>query len=505
MRVLTSDLPEALTLDHIKEAASLDPTYQKLKSTIRQGRRSQDEDMRAYNRVWGELGMVDGLVCRGEKIIIPDAELVRRGGNIRDWVIELGHSGHPGITTAKRLLRSRLWWPGMDDKTERRVESCLECQAATKVTRRDPLMPTNPPEEPWQVLAVDHWGPTRDGKHLLVLVDKLTRYPEVMVVRGTSGEANKAAFEEVFARHGNPAEVCSDNGPPLNGNEDHILQEYFKQEGIYHRPNQSPYDPEANGLAESFMKHVKKSWHAAIIAKKDPVRELQKHLKMVRATPHPSTGASPAELLFGRNFRTNLPDNRSNPAKGRQDILEARDRDMKEKAKQKMYKDGKATVRPHKVEVGDTILLERRTTKSDSPYDPRPYTAVEVHGTQIVGRRGEERKVRDSQRWKKVKLATKQQFSREEEQAQEDADIGPPAARHEEGVEGDQAEGQAEPQGAAGVQGEPEQVHPGRGKAVISKERWSFSPPRTQRPTRAMTRGLEAKKQAEKDRLHKRV
>ena len=42
-------------------------------------------------------------------------------------------------------------------------------------------------------------------------------------------------------------------------------------------------------LAESFMKHVKKSWHAAIIARKDPVRELQKHLKMVRATPHPTT------------------------------------------------------------------------------------------------------------------------------------------------------------------------------------------------------------------------
>ena len=38
MRVLTSDLQEALTLDHIKEAASLDTTYQKLKATIRQGR-----------------------------------------------------------------------------------------------------------------------------------------------------------------------------------------------------------------------------------------------------------------------------------------------------------------------------------------------------------------------------------------------------------------------------------------------------------------------------------
>ena len=207
-------------------------------------------------------------------------------------------------------------------------------------------------------------------------------------------------LEDVFARHGNPSKLYSDNGAPFNGGKNHILQEFFRQEGITHRTNQSPYDPEANGLAESFMKHVKKSWHAAIIARKDPVRELQKHLKMVRATPHPTTGVSPAELLFGRTFRTNLPDNRSNPAKGRQDIVEARDRERKEKAKQKMYKDGKATVRPHRVEVGDTILLERRTSKSDSPYDPSPYTAEEVHGTQIVGRRAEGRKIRDSQKWR---------------------------------------------------------------------------------------------------------
>ena len=156
--------------------------------------------------------------------------------------------------------------------------------------------------------------------------------------------------------------------------------------------------------------------------------------------------------------------------------------------------------------MGDTILLERKTTKSDSPYDPSPYTAEEVHGTQIVGRRGEERKVRDSQKWKKVKLATKQHFSRREEQIQEDADIGLPADQQPEGgAEGEQAVGQVEPQGAEGAQGEPAQVHPGQGKVVTSKERWSFSPPRTQRPTRAMTRGLEARKRAEKDRLHRRV
>ena len=50
----------------------------------------------------------------------------------------------------------------------------------------------------------------------------------------------------------------------------------------------------------------------AVIGNKDPRMQLQRHLKMYRATPHPTTGRSPAELLFARKFRTKLPDVRRN-------------------------------------------------------------------------------------------------------------------------------------------------------------------------------------------------
>ena len=148
MRILLSDLPEALTLDHIKEGAASDPVYQKLVMAIRQGRKDQDRDLRLYHHVWGELSLIDGLVCRGERIIIPAADLVRGGGNIRDWVVDLGHDGCPGITVAKRLITTRLWFPGMDERVKRSVRSCIGCQASTKVEKRDPLKPTPPPEEP---------------------------------------------------------------------------------------------------------------------------------------------------------------------------------------------------------------------------------------------------------------------------------------------------------------------------------------------------------------------
>ena len=63
-------------------------------------------------------------------------------------MVELGHEGHQGDGGTKRLLRTRLWFPGMDEKVERKVRECLGCQASTKENRRDPLQPTEALKEP---------------------------------------------------------------------------------------------------------------------------------------------------------------------------------------------------------------------------------------------------------------------------------------------------------------------------------------------------------------------
>ena len=55
------------------------------------------------------------------------------------------------------------------------------------------------------------------------------------------------------------------------------------------------------------MKVCRKAWHTALIEGNNPRAELNKTLQLYRATPHPTTGYAPAELLFGRKFRTRLP------------------------------------------------------------------------------------------------------------------------------------------------------------------------------------------------------
>ena len=106
-------------------------------------------------------------------------------------------------------------------------------------------------------------GLTQDGHHILVVIDGLTRYPEVAVVKGTCAEDNIQAFSKVFSEHGVPRRLHNENGAPFNGLDSHLLQKYLRNMGIDHITNKSAKDPEATGLVKAFMRHLKKIFHTA--------------------------------------------------------------------------------------------------------------------------------------------------------------------------------------------------------------------------------------------------
>ena len=97
-----------------------------------------------------------------------------------------------GMDITKRMLRQRIWFPDMERLVEQTIGSCLTCQASTGEYQQDPLRPNRMPEDLWDTIYSDHWGPTREDDHLLVFIDPLSRYPEVVRVQGTSTEDNIA-------------------------------------------------------------------------------------------------------------------------------------------------------------------------------------------------------------------------------------------------------------------------------------------------------------------------
>ena len=140
-----------------------------------------------------------------------------------------------------------------------------------------------------------------NSKHFLVVIDAYSKWPEVRHMSSTSAPRLVEVLEEIFAFHGFPRLVVSDNGPQFVS---HELQEYLAAHYILHHRS-APYHPATNGLAEGMVKNVKQ-W----LRKQGPcssfISSLVNFLRTYHNVPHTTTGHSPAELIFGWMPHTHL-------------------------------------------------------------------------------------------------------------------------------------------------------------------------------------------------------
>ena len=129
----------------------------------------------------------------------------------------------------------------------------------------------------------------------MLIVDYFSRYPEVIKLKSTSSKAVIEAVKAVFSRHGIPETVKSDNGPQFSSDE---FARFAADYGFRHTTS-SPHFPQSNGLAERTVQTVKN----ILKGNQDPYLAILTY----RFTQLPWCGLSPAQLLMGRQLRTNLP------------------------------------------------------------------------------------------------------------------------------------------------------------------------------------------------------
>ncbi|CAB4029109.1 hypothetical conserved 1030 [Paramuricea clavata] len=78
----------------------------------------------ACHKLKDELSITNnGILLRDTRIIIPKS--------LQSRTLPIAHEGHQGIAKTKALLRTKVWWPGLDTAVESLVKSCLPCQSAT--------------------------------------------------------------------------------------------------------------------------------------------------------------------------------------------------------------------------------------------------------------------------------------------------------------------------------------------------------------------------------------
>ena len=123
------------------------------------------------------------------------------------------------------------------------------------------------------------------------------------MITSTKFQSLRPILDRIFSTHGIPDSLTTDNGSPYFSQE---LKNYSKEMGFKLDPV-SPKDPQCNGFAENFVKSLCKLIHTCAAENKDPKKELSRFLLQYRATPHLTTGRSPAEMLSNRKIRTKFP------------------------------------------------------------------------------------------------------------------------------------------------------------------------------------------------------
>lgn len=90
-----------------------------------------DNSVRMYRPFIYEFSFHGEILLRGTRIAVPALR--------RNQFLILAQESHPGVERMKRLLRGRVWWPGMNNDTMEFVEKCTSCILVTKTNHCEPI------------------------------------------------------------------------------------------------------------------------------------------------------------------------------------------------------------------------------------------------------------------------------------------------------------------------------------------------------------------------------
>ena len=143
-----------------------------------------------------------------------------------------------------------MWWPGPSKQLENLIQKCEKC-LKVQYQKPQPLSLSPLPTQPWQKLATGlfEW---KQSVYLLV-VDYFFHYIEIAQLRQPTTAEVVVHMKSIFACHGIPEILISDNGPQYSSRE---FSEFAKAYEFCHVTS-SPYHPQGNWEAERVVGTVK--------------------------------------------------------------------------------------------------------------------------------------------------------------------------------------------------------------------------------------------------------
>ena len=248
---------------------------------------NNNKNIEIYKKFIPRMSIFKGCIMLDNRVLIPQI--------LRSNVIEMFHEGHPGIVGMKSIVRSVIWYPGIDKDVENYVKNCRTCQ----INRAKPAQNNNiewpKPKRPWSRLNVDHFF--YNNIIVFIVVDSFSKYIELEIVKSTSVQDTMNALRLIFSRQGIPDTLVSDNASCFTSES---FSEFLIKHGIKHL-TPPPYSPSSNGQAERGVRVVKDLLRRC--NSKEPFHiKLARVMFYYRTTPHSITQIPPCVALNNRKY-----------------------------------------------------------------------------------------------------------------------------------------------------------------------------------------------------------
>ena len=153
-------------------------------------------EIRKYWAFRDEMAVADGLVTKGDCVIIPKT--------LRRDILEKLHAAHQGIEKTRLRARTCVYWSGINGDIEEMINKCGICQEVQHAQRSEPLLQHEVPTRPWQNVGTDLFA--IGNRNYLIVTDYYSKFPFVKEVTGAvTNQAVVRLTKEIFSEQGVPA------------------------------------------------------------------------------------------------------------------------------------------------------------------------------------------------------------------------------------------------------------------------------------------------------------
>ena len=159
-------------------------------------------------------------------------------------------SSHLGISKCRERANQSIFWVGLAKELEQKVKNCEKCLIGRN-EQFETLLPHEFPTRCWQRVATDLFEINK--QIWLLVVDFYSRWIEIAKIPNSGARTVIIHMKSIFARHGIPEIVMSDNGTCFSSREFADFASNYDFSHITSSPNHS----QSNGLAERSVQTVK--------------------------------------------------------------------------------------------------------------------------------------------------------------------------------------------------------------------------------------------------------